>query len=120
MRGLWNSIGVTSLSVSARNDSGRSVLALSGELDLAAVPRLREEAEGRITSGCAALSLDLGGVTFLDSSGLGVLVELRTRARSSGVEFELVNVPSGPARIIAISGLAETLGLVTPEPDGTS
>jgi anti-anti-sigma factor len=117
---LWNSIGVTSLSFSAQGDNGRPVLALSGELDIAAVPRLREEAEGRITAGCAALCLDLGGLTFLDSSGLGVLVELRTRARSSGVEFELLNVPSGPARIISIAGLAETLGLVTPEPDETS
>jgi anti-anti-sigma factor len=111
---------VTSLSVSAQGDNGRSVLALAGELDLAAVPRLREEAEGRITSGCAALCLDLGGLTFLDSSGLGVLVELRTRARSSGIEFELLNVPSGPARIITIAGLAETLGLVSPERDETS
>jgi anti-sigma B factor antagonist len=102
---------VTSLSVISGGDDGRSVLALSGDLDLAAVPQLRDEAEGRIAAGCAALALDLSGITFLDSSGLGVLVELRTRTRSTGITFELVNVPSGPARIITIAGLAETLGL---------
>jgi anti-sigma B factor antagonist len=117
---LWNSIGVTSLSVITQGDDGRSVLALTGDLDLAAVPRLREEAEGRISAGCDALCIDLGGVTFLDSSGLGILVELRTRTRKSGVDFELLNVPSGPARIITIAGLAETLGLSSPEPDAAS
>lgn len=111
---------MSSLSVSTQGDNGRSVLALSGELDMAAVPRLREEAEGRIASGCAALCLDLGGLTFLDSSGLGLLVELRTRARASGVGFELLNVPSGPTRIITIAGLAETLGLAAPDPDDAS
>jgi anti-sigma B factor antagonist len=109
---VWNSIGVTSLSVSPQSDDGRSVLSLSGDLDMAAVPQLREEAERRLSAADgAALCLDLAGLTFLDSSGLGVLVELRTRARTQGVEFELRNVPSGPARIIAIAGLAETLGL---------
>jgi anti-sigma B factor antagonist len=111
---------VTSLSVSNQGDDGRSVLALSGDLDLAAVPQLREEAAGRISSGTGALCLDLGGVTFLDSSGLGVLVELRTRARSNGVGFELQNVPSGPARIITIAGLAETLGLGSEAPGDAS
>jgi anti-sigma B factor antagonist len=111
---------VTSLSVFTQGDDGRSVLALSGDLDLAAVPRLRDEAQGRLAAGCAALCLDLGGITFLDSSGLGVLVQLRSLARSSGVEFELLNVPSGPARIITIAGLAETLGLPSTEPDGGS
>jgi anti-anti-sigma factor len=111
---------VTSLSVSRQGDNGRSVLALSGDLDLASVPQLREEAEGRMTAGCGVLCLDLGGLTFLDSSGLGVLVELRTRARSSGIDFELHNVPSGPARIITIAGLAETLGLAPGEPGGVS
>jgi anti-sigma B factor antagonist len=111
---------VTSLSVTSEGDDGRSVLAVSGDLDLAAVPHLREEAAERISAGRGALCLDLGGVTFLDSSGLGVLVELRTRARSNGVSFELLNVPSGPARIITIAGLAETLGLASDAPDDAS
>jgi anti-anti-sigma factor len=107
---------VTSLSVSTQDDDGRSVLTLAGDLDLAAVPQVRDEAEQRISAGCPVLCLDLAGITFLDSSGLGVLVELRSRARSSGIGFELRNIPSGPARIIAIAGLAETLGL--PGTDG--
>jgi anti-sigma B factor antagonist len=87
------------------------VLALTGDLDLAAVDDLRDGAQVQLAAGCRRLTLDLAGVTFLDSSGLGALVELRNVARRSGVYLAVVNVPPGPARIITIAGLAETFDL---------
>jgi len=108
---------VTELTVEFTDDGDRSVLALTGELDIDSVGGLRERVQEHLAgSQVRALTLDLSGLTFLDSSGLGLLLEIRRLALSSDVAFELSNVPAGPARVIAIAGLTETFGL--PAPDG--
>lgn len=53
-------------------------VALTGEIDLAAVPDVASAVEGFITSSDHVL-IDCSGVTFIDSSGLGALLELSTR-----------------------------------------
>jgi anti-anti-sigma factor len=110
---------VTELTAEFTGDGDRSVLALSGELDIDSVGPLRERTQEHLIGGrYRALTLDLSGLTFIDSSGLGLLLEVRRLALNSDVAFELVNVPPGPARVIAIAGLTETFGL--PAPNGGS
>jgi anti-anti-sigma factor len=107
---------VTELTVEITDDGDRSVLALAGELDIDSVGNVRDQAHDRLGGGkYRALTLDLAGLTFLDSSGLGLLLEVRRLALSSDVAFEIVNVPAGPARVIAIAGLTETFGLADPD-----
>lgn len=103
---------MTELTVDLREDGDRSVLALTGELDLDSVGTLRQRARDQVSAGTSrALALDLAGLTFIDSSGLGLLIDLRRLAMGAGMTFELLNVPPGPARVIAIAGLTETFGL---------
>lgn len=107
---------MTELTVDFTDEGDRSVLALTGELDIDSVGGLREQVQERLSSGgVRALTLDLSGLTFLDSSGLGLLLEMRRLALTADVAFELANVPTGPARVIAIAGLTETFGLPAPE-----
>ena len=84
-------------------------LRVRGEIDLATVPQLRAAVEDVISSG-SAVALDLSGVTFLDSTGLGCFVELHQRAQDAGVGIQFVDVAPGAARTIAIGGLASLLG----------
>jgi len=110
---------VTELIVHSTAEAERSLLALTGELDMDSGGELRRHAEAELTGGrCRRLTVDMSGVTFIDSSGLGLLIEIRRLALASEVMFEMVNVPSGPARVIGIAGLAETFGL--PSADGSS
>jgi anti-sigma B factor antagonist len=114
---VWKGIRVAELTVHFSADGERSVLRLTGELDLDSVGELRQHARAELASGrCRVLTIDMSGLTFIDSTGLGLLVELRNLAGTSDAAVELANVPSRPARIIAIAGLAETFGL-PPEPD---
>ena len=107
---------MTELTVDLREDGDRSVLALTGELDLDSVSTLRERAQEQVASGRATvLALDMAGLTFIDSSGLGLLIDLRRLAAGAGMAFEVRNVPSGPARVIAIAGLTETFGITSSE-----
>src|SRR5690349_20003500 len=60
------------LDVTERNDYW--VLAVSGEVDVATVPRLREQLHGLVAQCSTKIIVNLDSVDFLDSTGLGVLV----------------------------------------------
>ena len=78
-----------------------AVVVLAGEIDVYAAPDLREAVLDLLNTGHHRLVLDLAGVTFIDSTGLGVLVgilkrvglysdgSLRLRAPSSQVSMAL-------------------------------
>lgn len=98
------------------DDGDRSVVALTGELDIDSVGDVRAAVQDLLAGNrVRVLAVTLAGLTFIDSSGLGLLIELRRLALSADVAFELTDVPSGPARVIAIAGLTETFGLPAPE-----
>ncbi len=65
--------------------------------------KLREQVQQLLADGTPQVILDLGGVSFIDSSGLGTLVRLATRAKSVGGSLRLCNVSPHVARAMAIS-----------------
>jgi anti-sigma B factor antagonist len=107
---------VADLSVQVEWHGGRAVLSVAGELDLATAPDLRSEATVLLGApDCGGLDLDLAALTFLDSSGIGALLEIRAAAQSRSVDVRVVDVAPGPARILQIAGLSETFGLAVDE-----
>jgi anti-sigma B factor antagonist len=87
-------------------DGGWSI---EGEIDAHTAPRLAAAlAEIPDTDIVVA---HFGGVTFLDSSGLRVLVEATTRAVHEGRELIISNPSAAVRRVVAISGLSDTLHL---------
>ncbi len=67
-----------------------SVIAVYGEVDVASVPRLREQLHSLVAEGKNKIVVDLDGVGFLDSTGLGVLVGALKRTRAHGGSLGLV------------------------------
>jgi anti-anti-sigma factor len=103
---------VSSLSLGTRRDGARTVVSLTGDLDLATVPTLREAALNELASPeCEALVLDLAELTFLDSTGLGCWIDLRNQAHERGKTIEFVSVPAAARRTVAIAGLADLFGI---------
>ena len=68
---------------------GWSVIAPIGELDLASVPRLRQEVVTLLGTGARDVVLDLGAVDFVDSVGLGGIVAVAKRVRGAGGRFRV-------------------------------
>ena len=95
---------------------GGLVVAASGEIDLWTAPRVTtalSEYEGPD----GALVLDLRAVTFMDSSGLGLIVEAQRRARQRSFRFAVaVDGASDVHRILEISGMAQVIEIVD-DPD---
>jgi anti-anti-sigma factor len=83
------------------------VLAVSGDLDISGVEEFLRHAARLLDDGAHILDVDLGGVTFVDSSGLGALVRLERRATADGRQLRLANVPRAVSRVIALTGLTE-------------
>jgi anti-anti-sigma factor len=86
---------------------GTLVLRLLGELDLSNIDRLRPEIDVVIGGGPPALVIDLAGVTFMDSSGIALLIDTSQRIASSSVR----NPSTVIRRIIEATGLSDVLRL---------
>jgi anti-sigma B factor antagonist len=88
--------------------AGEPLLRISGDLDLAAAPKLLAAAEAM-----DPMRLDLAGVGFMDSTGLGALITLRNLAGQRGHAFELVSPSRAVERVLEISGLGAVFGSST-------
>lgn len=84
-----------------------------GELDIDTVPQLAEEwlkASEELQPAC--FIIDLGAVTFLDSSALSAIVAVNKRQCGHGGELVVTNATARLAKIFRLTGLDGVLGLV--------
>jgi anti-sigma B factor antagonist len=91
--------------IEQRTDVTPPVITVSGEIDVATAPQLRECLHAVIAQGEATIVLDLLGVTFLDSTALGVLVGALKRCRELGGELHVVVADPRIVKIFEITGL---------------
>ena len=92
-------------STDIRDVSGWSVLSVAGDLDIYAAPRLRGELVDLIAAGTHRLVVDTGGVTFIDSTGLGVLIGALKRVRAADGELRVVASGEPVVRMLRVTGL---------------
>jgi anti-sigma B factor antagonist len=97
------------LEVEERGDV--AVLAVSGEVDVATVPRLREQLHALVASGTPRIVVNLDAVDFLDSTGLGVLVGALKRVRNNGGELALVCTSPRIRKVFEVTGLTKVFSL---------
>ncbi|MGH3428042.1 MAG: STAS domain-containing protein [Mycobacteriales bacterium] len=99
-------------SVNISGDDRATMLTLTGELDLASSEQL-EEALARVRDwGTALVVLDLRELTFMDSTGLHLLVEANQRAREGGPQFQVISGGPQVQRLLSITGVDRWLTLI--------
>jgi anti-anti-sigma factor len=84
-------------------------LALSGELDMASAPTLEAALERICTDATEAVALDLSRLTFMDSTGLRVMLVARDVCERHDCEFQLIPGPAQIQRLFEVTGLLEQL-----------
>jgi anti-anti-sigma factor len=82
------------------------VVTVRGEVDLATAPELETAVNQAFEAADGSVLLDLGAMSFIDSSGLRVLVALSNDARARGATLTLRNVPRHAERILDLTGLS--------------
>ncbi|MFI8850597.1 STAS domain-containing protein [Streptomyces sp. NPDC053499] len=95
--------------VLTRAEPGRTVVELHGEIDLAVVLETTPQLYALTTAPAPRLVADLRPVTFIDCSGLALLVDIRSRVLASGGSFTLVCVDPRVLRLLRITGLDDVL-----------
>ena len=103
---------MTILEVDTVEEGGLTRLVLRGELDLSTVGKVEEELRRAEASGPELLVLDLAGLTFLDSTGLRLIVTTDQRARENGRRVAVVKGPDAVQRVFAITRLDERLEML--------
>jgi anti-sigma B factor antagonist len=99
---------MTPLELERRQDSGgRDIVVVRGEIDVATSGALREELYAVMDGGSKALVVDLSGVGFVDSSGLGVLVGSLKHMRERDGELTIAGLAQPALRVFEITGLTE-------------
>jgi anti-sigma B factor antagonist len=101
---------VTPLQMEVAGSVTHPVLTARGEIDVATSPRLRMELSNLIARGATDITLEFAGVTFVDSSGLGVLVGAYKRLREDGDgRIRIVGAQQSVRKVFEITGLETAL-----------
>ena len=95
------------LSLSTRTVGDRTVVEVGGEIDVYTAPKLREQLVELVNDGSYHLVVDMEGVDFLDSTGLGVLVGGLKRVRAHEGSLRLVCTQERILKIFRITGLTK-------------
>lgn len=98
------------LSFGYRLDRGIAVVQVSGELDLSTCGALRDSLLRVVTDEDRhGLVVNLAGVTFIDSTGIGVLVGIWHRVRASNIRMVLAELSRPVAQLLNTAGLTKIL-----------
>ncbi len=86
-----------------------------GEVDLATAGAIREKFEEMSALGFRRVVLDLRGVTFLDSTGVRLALELLESSRAAEWEFAVIDGPTRVQRIFELTGVRSVIPFIAPK-----
>ncbi len=95
------------LGLDVKERNGWAVLSVQGEVDVYTAPQFREQLIQLVDQGQRSILVDLEGVEFLDSTGLGVLVGGLKRVRSHDGDLALVCTQRRILKVLEITGLTK-------------
>lgn len=93
-----------------RTEGSDAELRIFGEFDMTGVLRVESELSRLLEAKAIdRLVLDLGGVDFVDSTGLGVIIDLDQRARRGEFELSIIPGPRHVQRVFEVTKLEDVL-----------
>jgi anti-sigma B factor antagonist len=94
-----------------------ATITAKGEIDVGSTPKLRDMLQlAAARAGIRSVRVDLRGVTFMDSSALGVLVAARNASQRQQTSFAVLNPGPMVAMVLTITGLYDQLVQPSPAP----
>lgn len=87
---------------------GTHLIEVDGQVDLYSAPVLKERTLSVISGGAQRVVVDLTGVTFMDSTGLSVLVGARKRLREHDGALAIIAADNSVRRLLELTGLDQS------------
>ena len=97
-------------SITSRVEGAATIIAPAGEVDLVSVHAVRDALRAAVRASRRVV-IDLRAVTFMDSSGLRLLVEAQQLAEQDGFTLAVVRGPASLERLFEVTGLGDRLEL---------
>jgi anti-sigma B factor antagonist len=94
---------------------GKASVKVSGEVDIQSSQVLHEHLQEVLDTGTSSIIVDLGDVTFLDSTGLRVLIAAFQRCQRAGGELRIVSPQPNVRRVLEITGLTDLFHVQAPD-----
>ncbi|MGF9758424.1 STAS domain-containing protein [Microvirga sp. 0TCS3.31] len=88
-----------------QTSQGIALVRLSGRLDAAAAPQILARLKGAVAEGRSRLAVDLSQVSFIDSTGLGILVSGLKAARKTDGDLRLIAPSPQAQRLLRLTTL---------------
>ncbi|MFQ6110621.1 MAG: STAS domain-containing protein [Nitrospinota bacterium] len=95
------------MEIRQREEDRASIIEVSGEVDLYSSPRMRDALLKLIKARAKAIIINLGGVSYMDSSGIATLVEGLQRCREYGGSFRLVGLKPDVMQVFRLARLTD-------------
>jgi anti-anti-sigma factor len=96
-------------SLNVHRERRRARFELGGELDVLTTRQVRDRVAEFLGAGYGTIVLDLRGLTFIDSTGMRLLVGLYHHARRDGWRLSLIQGPENVRRVFDIAGTSRVL-----------
>ncbi len=97
------------MDVTIETKDAHTIVHVDGEVDLANAPELDLVLAETVATKPIAIVVDLSAVTFMDSTGLGVLVRTLKRCQESAIRLDLIVTNDRVLKVLAITGLDTVL-----------
>lgn len=100
------------LTVTTRRDGPRHTVSLFGELDLASAGDVERALRHVEATGAESIVVDLAGLTFMDSTGVRLVMSAQARSRADAGRLEIRRGPAAVQRVFEICGVDRLLPFV--------
>jgi anti-sigma B factor antagonist len=104
---------VAQFEVTVPERSGLSVLKVRGEIDVASAPDFGSSLSDFIGSGPELVIVDMSEATFIDSTGLGVLISAEKQIRHAGKDLRLVVTHPQITKLLELTGLDQVFTVLS-------
>lgn len=98
-------IELGALTMRSEREGEIHTIRLSGELDLATADDVEKELARVEATDAGSIVLDLSGLTFMDSTGVRLVVNAHTRTRAEGRRLTLMRGQAAVQRVMELSGV---------------
>ena len=98
-------MGDTNFEFAIREGKGRLTLVLRGDLDAYTGPRFNQSLRSAVARTKGDVAMDMSDVTFVDSSGIAILVAVAKELRERGSQLVIQSPPQMVAKVLEMTGV---------------
>ncbi|MBC3899173.1 MULTISPECIES: STAS domain-containing protein [Acetobacterium] len=89
-----------------------SMVSIKGEIDIYSIEKFRASIEKEIMTQATQIILDCSELSYMDSTGMGVLIELRNKSKEMGQRIIMMNPRPNIKKLLSLTGVDKIIEIV--------